>query len=56
MKELIPLNENALILPEKVEEKTAGGIILLDTTSKDAPLIGVVKAIGNIENFRDICW
>ena len=52
MKELIPLNENVLILPEKVEEKTAGGIILLDTTSKEAPLVGVVKAIGNIENLE----
>ena len=52
MKELIPLNENVLILPEKVEEKTAGGIILLDIESKEAPLIGVVKAIGNIENLE----
>ena len=50
MKELIPLNENVLILPEEVEEKTAGGIILLDTASKEKPLMGTVKAIGNIEN------
>ena len=52
MKELIPLNENVLILPEKVEEKTAGGIILLDTSSNEKPLMGVVKAIGNIENLE----
>ena len=50
MKELIPLNENVLILPEEVEEKTAGGIILPDTASKEKPLTGTVKAIGNIEN------
>ncbi|MDA3884675.1 MAG: co-chaperone GroES [Candidatus Delongbacteria bacterium] len=52
MKELIPLNENVLISPEKIEEKTAGGIIMLETASDDKPLIGVVKAIGNIENLE----
>ena len=52
MKELIPLNENVLILPDTVEEKTAGGIILLDTSSNEKPLMGVVKAIGNIENLE----
>ena len=52
MKELIPLSENVLIIPEKVEEKTAGGIILPDTASKEKPIMGVVKAIGNIENLE----
>lgn len=49
MKELIPLNENVLIIPEKAEEKTAGGIILPDTADKEKPLTGTVKAVGNVE-------
>lgn len=50
MKELIPLNENVLIIPEKAEEKTKGGIILPDSADKEKPLIGTVKAVGNVEN------
>ncbi len=50
MKELIPLNENVLIIPEKTEDKTAGGIIIPDSAEKEKPLIGTVKAVGNVEN------
>lgn len=50
MKELIPLNENVLVIPQVSETKTAGGILLPESVNEDNPHIGVVIAVGNIEN------
>jgi chaperonin GroES len=41
-----PLADRVLILPEKAEEKTVGGIIIPDTV-KEKPLDGTVVAVGN---------
>ena len=41
-----PLSDRVLIEPAKAEEKTAGGIIIPDST-KEKPLKGTVKAVGN---------
>ncbi|MCE2615764.1 MAG: co-chaperone GroES [Phocaeicola sp.] len=41
-----PLADRVLILPEKAEEKTVGGIIIPDT-AKEKPLDGTVVAVGN---------
>lgn len=49
MKELLPVNENVLIVPQPVEVKTAGGIIIPDTASTEKPVTGTVKGLGNIE-------
>lgn len=51
MKELQPLNENVLLdmNDEKVQQKTASGIIIPDT-AKEKPQYAKVVAIGNIEN------
>lgn len=40
-----PLADRVVINPKAVEEKTAGGIIIPDTT-KEKPLEGVVMAVG----------
>ncbi len=41
-----PLADRVLVKPKAVEEKTAGGIIIPDTT-KEKPLEGIVVAVGN---------
>ena len=41
-----PLADRILIRPQKAEEKTAGGIYLPDTASKDKPVEGEVVAVG----------
>lgn len=41
-----PLADRVVIEPKATEEKTAGGIIIPDTT-KEKPLEGVVVAVGN---------
>jgi len=50
MKELIPLNENVLVELQTAETKTKGGIILPESVNEDNPHIGLVLAIGNVEN------
>lgn len=40
-----PLADRVVINPKAVEEKTAGGIIIPDTT-KEKPLEGIVMAVG----------
>lgn len=40
-----PLADRVVISPKAVEEKTAGGIIIPDTT-KEKPLEGIVMAVG----------
>jgi chaperonin GroES len=51
MKELQPLNENALLelSDEFTETKTASGIIIPDS-AKEKPQMARVIALGNIEN------
>ena len=43
---LRPLADRVVILPQKPDEKTAGGIIIPDSASKDKPVIGKVVAVG----------
>ncbi len=40
-----PLSDRVLVLPNPVEEKTAGGLIIPDT-AKEKPLVGKVVAVG----------
>lgn len=51
MKELQPLSENVILdlTEERVEQRTASGIIIPDT-AKEKPQTAPVVAIGNIEN------
>ncbi|NJP06900.1 MAG: co-chaperone GroES [Chloroflexaceae bacterium] len=46
-----PLGDRAVIKPQEREEKTAGGIFLPDTVSKERPQQGTVLAVG--EGKRD---
>lgn len=41
-----PLGNRFLITEEKVEEKTAGGIVLPDTAEKEKSQLGKILAIG----------
>ncbi|MFH0779747.1 MAG: co-chaperone GroES [Parcubacteria group bacterium] len=43
---LKPLNDHLIVKPMNDEEKTAGGIILPDTVSKEKPEKGKVIAVG----------
>lgn len=49
-----PVGERVLIKPIKTEEKTSSGIILSGSSEKDMPNMGVIVAIGKIENFSEI--
>jgi chaperonin GroES len=46
-----PLGDRAVVKPMEREEKTAGGIILPDTVSKERPQEGTILAVG--EGRRD---
>jgi chaperonin GroES len=41
-----PLGDRVLLQPLKAEEKSAGGIIIPDSVSKDKPIQGTVIAVG----------
>ena len=43
---LKPLRDRVVVKPHKAEEKTAGGIILPETSTKDNPKDGEVIAVG----------
>lgn len=43
---LRPLGNNVLVKVEEVEQKTASGILLPDTASKEKPMQGKVIAVG----------
>lgn len=43
---LKPLGERVVIERQKAEEKSAGGIIIPETASKDKPVMGKVLAVG----------
>lgn len=42
-----PLGDKVVVKPEDAETKTAGGIVIPDTSDKDKPMQGTVIAIGN---------
>jgi len=44
---LKPLGDRVVIQPKKAEEKTASGLYLPSTASKDKPITGVVVAVGS---------
>lgn len=46
MKEFTPLYDKVLVQPDAPEAKSAGGI-LLPETSKEAPQEGIVKSLGD---------
>ena len=41
-----PLADRIVVLPEKSSEKTAGGIYLPETVSKEKPVSGTVISVG----------
>lgn len=47
-----PIGERVLIEIEKIEEKTAGGIILPTTTENNNSNTGVIVAIGDLEKVK----
>jgi chaperonin GroES len=49
-----PIGDRVLLKSFKVEEKTAGGIILPDSSSKEKPNMAEVLAVGNGENLDGI--
>jgi chaperonin GroES len=44
---LKPLGDRVVIQPKKAEDKTASGIYLPSTASKEKPIQGTVVAVGN---------
>jgi len=44
---LKPLGDRVVIQPKKADEKTASGLYLPSTASKDKPITGVVVAVGS---------
>lgn len=42
-----PLSDRIVVEPKQVETKTAGGIVIPDTSDKDKPMQGTVLAVGN---------
>lgn len=45
-KKLIPLHDNVIVKPIEEEHKTASGIVIPDTASKEKPMKGKVLAVG----------
>lgn len=43
---LRPLGARVLVKPEKVDEKSKGGVYIPDTASKERPQAGLVLAVG----------
>lgn len=43
---LRPLGARVLVKPEKVDEKSKGGVYIPDTASKERPQVGLVLAVG----------
>ena len=42
-----PIGDRVVVRPEKLEEKTAGGIIIPDTARTEKPEKGIVVAVGD---------
>lgn len=51
---LTPLGDRVLVQPLKAENKSAAGIIIPDTASKEKPKQGTVLAVGTLEKVTDI--
>ncbi|MBZ4682683.1 MAG: chaperonin GroES [Fusobacteriaceae bacterium] len=49
-----PLGERVLVKPVELEEKTASGLILPSSSSKEKPTIGEVIALGKGEKLEDL--
>ncbi len=47
-----PLGENILIVPEKPEQKTSGGLYLPETASQERPQQGKVVAVGDSDKIK----
>ena len=48
-----PIGARVVVAPEKAEEKTASGIVLPDTASKEKPQRGKVVAVGTGKTTKD---
>ena len=52
---IIPLGDRVLVNPEALEDsKTASGIIIPDTVSKEKPRQGSVVAVGELEDVKNV--
>ncbi|MDP2650368.1 MAG: co-chaperone GroES [bacterium] len=49
-----PLGDRVLVEPVEVDEKSPFGIIIPDTASKEKPKQGVVIAVGELEEVKDV--
>ncbi|TDT69152.1 chaperonin GroES [Hypnocyclicus thermotrophus] len=49
-----PLGERVLVKPVELEEKTASGLILPSSSSKEKPTTGEVIALGKGEKLEDL--
>lgn len=51
---LTPLGDRVLVQPVAAENKSAAGIIIPDTASKEKPKQGTVLAVGTLDKVKDI--
>jgi chaperonin GroES len=50
MKNVTPLDDRVLVkIQNETEQKTAGGIYIPETASKEKPMMGEIVAVGNSE-------
>lgn len=49
-----PVGDRVLVQPLKAENKSAAGIIIPDTASKEKPKQGKVLAVGTLDKVKDI--
>ncbi len=46
---LKPLHDRVIVMPEKEEEKTKGGLFIPDTAKKEKPQRGEIIAVGEAQ-------
>jgi chaperonin GroES len=51
---ITPVGDRVLVQPLKAENKSAAGIIIPDTASKEKPKQGTVLAVGTLDKVKDI--
>jgi chaperonin GroES len=51
---ITPLGDRVLVDPVMADEKTASGIIIPDTASREKPKQGKVIAVGKLEDVQDV--
>ncbi|MAZ67568.1 co-chaperone GroES [bacterium] len=51
---IMPLGDRVLVDPVTADDKTASGIIIPDTASREKPKQGRVVAVGTLEDVKDI--